>query len=77
MKGMYSGNQDWLCRQRWIPIVLVAVTVIGGWVVSSRSRTGVADKDWEVQQGQQSMAEKARAPKQAPVPVRTHRIHLV
>jgi hypothetical protein len=77
MKGIYSGNQDWLSRQRWIPIVLVAVTVMGGWAVSSQSKRGVADKDWELQQGQQSMAEKPQAPKQAPVPVRPCPRHLV
>jgi hypothetical protein len=54
MKGIYSGNQDWLSRQRWIPIVLVVVTVVGGWVVGSKSKRKFADKDWEVQQGQQS-----------------------
>jgi hypothetical protein len=64
MKGMYSGNEDWLSRQRWIPIVLVAVAVIGGWAVGSQRRQGVADKHSEAQQVQ-PMAEKPQAPKQA------------
>jgi len=60
MKGTYSGNQDWLSRQRWIPIVLVVVTVVGGWVVGSQSKRGFANKDWEVQQGQvQSQSKEA------------------
>ncbi len=60
MKGTYSGNQDWLSRQRWIPIVLVVVTVVGGWVVGSQSKRGFANKDWEVQQGQvQSQSQEA------------------
>lgn len=49
MKGMYSGNEDWLSRQRWIPIVLVAVAVIGGWAVGSGRQQGVADKHSEAQ----------------------------
>jgi len=65
MKGMHSGNEDWLSRQRWIPIVLVAVAVIGGWAVGSQRKRGVADKDSEMQQVQQSMAEEPQAPKQA------------
>jgi hypothetical protein len=69
MKGMYSGNEDWLSRQRWIPIVLVTVTVIGGWAVGSQSEQGVAAKDLAVQQVQ-PMAEKPQAPEQgAPEPM--------
>lgn len=64
MKGMYSGNEDWLSRQRWIPIVLVAVAVIGGWAVGSRRQQGVADKDSGAQQVH-LMAEKPQAPEQA------------
>ncbi len=64
MKGMYSGNDDWLSQQRWIPIVLVAVAVIGGWAVGSQRKQGVADKDSEAQQVQ-LMTEKPQAPKQA------------
>jgi len=65
MKGMHSGNEDWLSRQRWIPIVLVAVTVIGGWAVGSQRKRGVVDKDSEVQQVQQPIVEEPQAPKQA------------
>ena len=64
MKGMYSGNEDWLSRQRWIPIVLVAVAVIGGWALGSQRKQGVADKNSESQQVQ-LMAEKPQALKQA------------
>jgi hypothetical protein len=64
MKGMYFGNEDWLSRQRWIPIVLVAVAVIGGWAVGSQREHGVADKDSEAQQVQ-PMAEEPQPPKQA------------
>jgi hypothetical protein len=70
MKGMYSGNEDWLSRQRWIPIVLVAVTVIGGWAVGSQRQHGVADKHSEAQQVQR-MAETPKpmgAGVQAPAP---------
>lgn len=68
MKGMYSGNEDWLSRQRWIPIVLVAVAVIGGWAVGSRRQQGVADKDSGAQHVQPT-ALKPQAPKQAaPIP---------
>jgi hypothetical protein len=64
MKAVYSGNEDWLSRQRWIPIVLVAVAVIGGWAVGSRRKQGVADKDSKTQMVQ-PMAEKTQMPKQA------------
>jgi hypothetical protein len=64
MKGIYSGNEDWLTRQRWIPIVLVAVAVIGGWAVGSRHQQGVADKHSEAQHVQPT-AVKPQAPKQA------------
>ena len=64
MKGVYSGNEDWLSRQRWIPIVLVAVAVIGGWAVSSQRKPGVADKDSDTQLVQ-PVAEKLQAPKPA------------
>jgi hypothetical protein len=45
MRGIYSGNEDWLSRQHWIAIVLVAGMVIGGWAVGSQRKHGVADKD--------------------------------
>ncbi len=64
MKGLYSGNEDGLSRQRWIPIALVAVAIIGGWAAGSQRQRGVADKDSETQQVQR-MAEKPQAPKQA------------
>jgi len=64
MKAVYSGNEDWLSRQRWIPIVLVAVAVIGGWAVGARRKQGVADKDSNTQLVQ-PMAEKPQAPKAA------------
>jgi hypothetical protein len=65
MKGMYSGNEDWLSRQRWIPIVLVAVAVLGGWAIGSQRKQGVADKDSEVRLVQ-PMTEEPQAPEQAP-----------
>jgi hypothetical protein len=64
MKGMYCGNEDWLSRQRWIPIVLVAIAVIGGWAAGSQRRQTVADNDAKVQLGQ-PVAEKPQAPRQA------------
>jgi len=64
MKGMYFGNEDWLSRQRWIPVALVAVAVMGGWAVGSQRQHGVADKDSAAQQVQ-PMAEKPQAQEQA------------
>jgi hypothetical protein len=64
MKGMYSGNEDWLSRQRWIPIVLVAVAVIGGWAVGFQRKQAVADQYSEAEKVQ-PMVQKRQAPKQA------------
>jgi len=64
MKAVYSGNEDWLSRQRWIPIVLVAIAIIGGWAVGSQRKQGVADKDSDTQLVQPT-AEKPQMPKQA------------
>jgi hypothetical protein len=61
---MYCGNEDWLSRQRWIPIVLVAIAVIGGWAAGSERRQTVADKDAKVHLGQ-PVAETPQAPRQA------------
>jgi hypothetical protein len=66
MKGMYSGNEDWLSRQRWIPIVLVAVALIGGWTVGSQ-RKAIADKDSEAQLVQPMAAAPAAGAKVEPV----------
>jgi hypothetical protein len=64
MKAVYTGNEDWLSRQRWIPIVLVAVVVIGGWAIGSRRKQGVADKDSDTQVVQ-PIGEKPQMPMQA------------
>jgi hypothetical protein len=62
MKGMYSGNEDWLSRQHWIPIALVAVMVIGGWAVGSQRKQGVAYKNSATLQMQPIAEPKTAAP---------------
>jgi hypothetical protein len=49
MKSVNSGSEDWLSRQTWIPIAVIAVAVIGGWAVISQPKQIAADKDSQAQ----------------------------